>query len=211
MPSMVRWRRFFPAESRPGADRSGPSSVSASIPKACRSPSMCCRTVGAARCSALDGAPTVAFPGNGTITPAEMIENGSPIVVIERSLRPTLGRARAVSRRQRTGHSAHDGRTVREDDHPRRTKCGSRRRASPAVFRARRANFSSMAQPMALEPFQLDPGREVTLKLPGGGGYGDPAARDRRALINDIGQGLVTPEAARVHYGYEERRRAVGA
>ena len=158
----------------------------------------------------LDGAPTVAFPGNGTITPAEIIENGSPIVVIERSLRPDSGGpgqfrggSGQVIRLTAVGQSVKM--TIRPD---------KMRFPAPGIAGGLPGAPGELlldGQPMALEPFQLDPGREVTLKLPGGGGYGDPAARDRRALLNDIGQGLVTPEAARVHYGYEERRRAVGA
>jgi N-methylhydantoinase B len=66
-------------------------------------------------------------------------------------------------------------------------------------------------RPMILEPFQLNPGQEVVLRLPGGGGYGDPLARDCNALLFDISQGLVTAEAARSLYGFEERLMAAGA
>ena len=151
----------------------------------------------------LDGAPTVAFPGNGTITPAEIIENGSPIVVIERSLRPEFcgpgqfrGGSGQVIRLTAVGQSVKM--TIRPD---------KMRFPAPGIAGGLPGAPGELlldGQPMALEPFQLIPGREVTLKLPGGGGYGDPAARDRRALLNDIGQGLVTPEAARVHYGHQE-------
>ena len=37
----------------------------------------------------------------------------------------------------------------------------------------------------------------------GGGGYGDPKRRDRKVLAEEVRNGVVTPEAARVHYGYE--------
>ncbi len=38
----------------------------------------------------------------------------------------------------------------------------------------------------------------------GGGGYGDPAERDRTAIAEDIASGDLTPEAAKRLYGYEE-------
>ena len=40
-----------------------------------------------------DGHSTTAFPGNGTITPVEIIENGGPVLVAERSLRQDSGGA----------------------------------------------------------------------------------------------------------------------
>ena len=35
-------------------------------------------------------------------------------------------------------------------------------------------------------------GRRLILKLPGGGGFGDPAERDPAAIANDTAQGYVT-------------------
>jgi N-methylhydantoinase B len=43
----------------------------------------------------------------------------------------------------------------------------------------------------------------VRLTLPGGGGYGDPAARDRALLEADLRNGYVTMEAARRDYGWQ--------
>lgn len=43
----------------------------------------------------------------------------------------------------------------------------------------------------------------VSLRLPGAGGYGDPRARDRQALLRDIRDGKVTLEGARRDYGVE--------
>jgi 5-oxoprolinase (ATP-hydrolysing)/N-methylhydantoinase A len=43
---------------------------------------------------------------------------------------------------------------------------------------------------------------EVSLTIAGGAGYGDPAARPRDEVARDVRYGLVTPEAARQHYGY---------
>ncbi len=49
---------------------------------------------------------------------------------------------------------------------------------------------------------ELDEGTVFRLNGAGGGGYGDPAKRDRAALENDIAEGYVTLEAAKREYGY---------
>jgi N-methylhydantoinase B len=43
----------------------------------------------------------------------------------------------------------------------------------------------------------------VRLLLPGGGGYGEPAKRDRRLIESDLLNGYVTPAAARRDYGWD--------
>ena len=46
-------------------------------------------------------------------------------------------------------------------------------------------------------------GDVVRLRLPGGGGHGDPARRRRERIEADLEAGYVTPEGARRDYGYE--------
>ncbi len=47
-------------------------------------------------------------------------------------------------------------------------------------------------------------GDRVRLVTPGGGGYGDPAKRDKALVARDLAEGYVSPEAARKHYGHGE-------
>jgi N-methylhydantoinase B len=50
--------------------------------------------------------------------------------------------------------------------------------------------------------FQVVPkGRHLLLKLPGGGGMGDPRERDPALVARDVADGLVSPEAATRDYG----------
>jgi N-methylhydantoinase B len=50
--------------------------------------------------------------------------------------------------------------------------------------------------------FQIIPkGRRLLLKLPGGGGMGDPKERDPALVQRDVEDGLVSPDAARSVYG----------
>ncbi len=52
--------------------------------------------------------------------------------------------------------------------------------------------------------FQVVPkGRRLLLKLPGGGGMGDPAERDPALVARDVADGLVSAEAAKLVYGFD--------
>jgi N-methylhydantoinase B len=42
----------------------------------------------------------------------------------------------------------------------------------------------------------------VRLEQTGGGGYGDPAARPRELVQQDIEDGYISPEMAATQYGY---------
>ena len=153
--------------------------------------------------SGRDGLPTIAFPANGTITPAEILEIGSPLLVLERSLRQDSGGAG----RNRGGL----GQTIR-------LGCVRDRRAKLTI-RPDKMRFPAPGLaggspglpgeltlddlPLALEPFELLPGQVVTMKLPGGGGLGDPRERDAEALRLDVEQGAVSLAAARDLYGIE--------
>jgi N-methylhydantoinase B len=50
--------------------------------------------------------------------------------------------------------------------------------------------------------YELQAGDEFLLQSAGGGGYGDPGKRDRAAIIRDIAEGYISPEAAKRDYGY---------
>jgi len=49
---------------------------------------------------------------------------------------------------------------------------------------------------------QLVPGDKLTFRTAGGGGWGDPRARDRADVARDVAAGLVSAEAAARDYGY---------
>ena len=56
--------------------------------------------------------------------------------------------------------------------------------------------------------FQIIPkGRRLLLKLPGGGGMGDPATRDPALVERDVADGLVSAEAARRVYGASKSQK----
>lgn len=58
--------------------------------------------------------------------------------------------------------------------------------------------------PSKFSGIRLQPGDQVRLAMPGGGGYGDPLARERSLVARDIAEGFVTAERARIDYGFDE-------
>jgi N-methylhydantoinase B len=140
-----------------------------------------------------DGLPTIAFPGNGTITPAEVIENGSPVLLRERSLRPGSGGAG----RQRGGL----GQVIRFtnlSERPIRVtiRPDKLRYPAPGLLGGEPGALGEAeldGHPLPLEPFALARGQEVTLRLPGGGGFGPANERSLAAQQADLATGTFTP------------------
>ncbi len=50
---------------------------------------------------------------------------------------------------------------------------------------------------------ELPPGSVLSVRTPGGGGHGDPADRDREAVLRDLRLGKVSPAAAAERYGVD--------
>jgi N-methylhydantoinase B/oxoprolinase/acetone carboxylase alpha subunit len=57
--------------------------------------------------------------------------------------------------------------------------------------------------PSKFTNIRLEPGDEVLIDSPGGGGYGDPGERDPDRLRRDVEEGFVSEQAARDVYGWE--------
>jgi N-methylhydantoinase B/oxoprolinase/acetone carboxylase alpha subunit len=55
----------------------------------------------------------------------------------------------------------------------------------------------------------LQPGDEVEVNTPGGGGLGDPRNRDRATVRRDVRNGLVSPDAARSAYRLDKDAASV--
>jgi N-methylhydantoinase B/oxoprolinase/acetone carboxylase alpha subunit len=148
-----------------------------------------------------DGLPTIAFPGNGTITPAEIMENGAPLLMLERSLRQDSGGAG----KNRGGLGQTIRFTLRGVTPVKLTVRPDKVRYPAPGLLGGRPGMAGEAwlgdQALPLEPFELKPGAVVTLKLPGGGGIGDPKTRNHRDLRADVDQGLVSERAAEEIYG----------
>jgi N-methylhydantoinase B len=61
--------------------------------------------------------------------------------------------------------------------------------------------FSDGTTPHQKSRTKIDPGKRLHMRYAGGGGYGDPAKRDKDQVRQDIADGYISPAAAKRDYG----------
>jgi N-methylhydantoinase B len=143
-----------------------------------------------------------------TIPPFEILEAAYPVMFTRWALRPDS----AGAGRHRGGLGAVYEIELLEEQADVFLFGERGRYAPPGVVGGRSAALNRFAYhkadgdhtpPMAskMVGIKLVRGERVRLETPGGGGYGDPAARDPAALEADLRLGYVTPEGARRDYG----------
>lgn len=146
-----------------------------------------------------DGLAATSFPGNIAMTPVEMIEAVSPIVVREKALRPDS----AGGGRWRGGLGQTFRFTVRDGiPFVVNTMCDQ---IVEAPYGLAGGNAGEIARyeihgvllPQKKAMVSVPAGGEVVMTLPGGGGCGDPRERDPDRVRDDVADGLVSPERAR--------------
>jgi N-methylhydantoinase B len=150
-----------------------------------------------------DGLSATGFPSGVAGVPAEVVESLTPLIQHRRELRVDSGGAG----RFRGGLGQWTEMGFRGDrpwslsamiDRIRFPGVGldGGRSGSPGEFR-----LGDGAQPQPKALLTLQPGARVFLNPPGGGGYGDPLARDLQRVLEDIVNGYVSIEAAEREYG----------
>ena len=148
-----------------------------------------------------DGLSATAFPSGIRGVPAEVIESISPVVMHKRELRPDSEGAG----RHRGGFGQEMELGVRgEDGGPSWTLSAMYDRTrfpAPGMLGGRDGAAGSVGTTSGetLHPKRqqrIPAGERLVLKLPGGGGYGDPLERDPELVCRDIEDGLVSPEHA---------------
>ena len=98
-----------------------------------------------------------------------------------------------------------------------RTKCApwgihGGKDALPNAIRVERADGTVVAPPNGkIGNISLEPGDVVVVHSGGGGGYGDPHLRARKAVIEDVRRGYVSPESAAKDYGLTAAELSEGA
>jgi N-methylhydantoinase B len=150
-----------------------------------------------------DGISAAAFPSGISGVPAEVIESLSPIVMHRREFRQDSGGAG----RFRGGLGQVMEVSVRGDRSFTLSPLFDRTRFAaqgyaggrPGAFGAIETSTGEVLERKGMREFPA--GTRITLRLPGGGGFGDPYQRDPEAVLEDVRNGLVSPEAARRHYG----------
>ncbi len=154
-----------------------------------------------------DGLSATAFPSGVRNTPVEINEAISPIVIWEKEYRVDSGGAG-----EHRGGLGQVMRITNKEDAPFVMSSMFDRVGHPA--RGRKGGGNGMAGRVYATPPEgaviemkakgrqrVAQRHELTMAMPGGGGYGDPRARDAEKVALDVRDGLVSPEAAARDYG----------
>ncbi len=148
-----------------------------------------------------DGLPTVAFPYNGTVTPVEIAEYQAPILIEHKRLVADSGGAGTWrgGLGQEIAIRALGPRPIVASLRPDKVRFPPPGMMGGACGKA--GHFAVNGEAVPVAPRTLQPGDVYLMRLPGGGGYGDPAGRDPRRLAADVADGYVSAAAAAEAYG----------
>ncbi len=153
----------------------------------------------------LDGMIPVAFPHNSTVTPTEIMETEAPIIMWRKEYRPDAcgaGRRRGGPGQIITVESIAKGPvtlSLRPDKmffNPPGLNGGQPGQVGEVYINGEKIT--------RFPPIQFNPGDIVELRLPGGGGFGDPSLREPERVREDIERGYITPGYAQRWYGVSE-------
>ncbi|MBI3978379.1 MAG: hydantoinase B/oxoprolinase family protein [Chloroflexi bacterium] len=151
-----------------------------------------------------DGLSSTAFPSGVQGVPAEIVEARSPLMIVKREFRIDSGgpgRFRGglghwlVIRGIRAGKPYRFSPFCDRTNNPARG-LGGGLPGAPGVY-----SLSHGQRPNPKATIWVDPGTEIVLGLPGGGGFYDPLERDPELVRADVLNELVSVERARQDYG----------
>ena len=150
-----------------------------------------------------DGLSATAFPSGIMGVPVEAIETAAPLLMRRRELRADSGGAgrfrgglgQVMELEIITGAPANHSCMYDRTGNPAEGLLGGGHGAAGEV------KLSDGTRPHPKSHYILQPGQRVTLKLPGGGGYGAPYERDPQRVLDDVRQGYVSAKAAKRDYG----------
>jgi N-methylhydantoinase B len=157
-----------------------------------------------------DGLSATGFPSGVAGTAAEVTETLAPVLIHRRELRDGSGGAgrhrgglgQTIDLAIRTGRTYGLAATADRTRFPAEGVEGGHAGAPARTVldTGEVLDFKSTRQ--------LPPDRRTVLELAGGGGFGEPFARDPRAVLRDVLNGFVSIDTARDHYGVVIRRLA---
>ena len=150
-----------------------------------------------------DGLSATAFPSGIMGVPVEAIETAAPLLMHRRELRVDSGGAgrfrgglgQVMELEIITGAPANHSCMYDRTGNPAQGLLGGKSGAAGDV------RLTDGSRPHPKSHYVLQPGQRVLLKLPGGGGYGEPFEREPLRVLEDVKQGYVTIVAAERDYG----------
>ena len=150
-----------------------------------------------------DGLNTTAFPSGVGVVPVEITENESPLVFWEKQYRPDSGGPGefrgGLGQRIVIGNSESAPFSVSAATFDRlRNPAAGRGGGRPGAPGAARLASGRVLETKSVHV--VPPGDRLVLDLPGGGGMGDPAQRERDRIQADLTAGLVSEERAARDY-----------
>ncbi|MBI3969109.1 MAG: hydantoinase B/oxoprolinase family protein, partial [Chloroflexi bacterium] len=156
----------------------------------------------------LDGLSCTGFPTNAGSAAVEVMEGAAPIVFWERQYlvdsggpgRQRGGLGQRVVFEFASPEPVVISTTFDRIDHPAVGLFGGLPGAPSALLRNGVETLPGKGRAT------LDLGERLVVHYAGGGGYGPPAERDRALVADDLRNELISPEAARAIYRYEETR-----
>lgn len=161
--------------------------------------------------STKDGLACTAYPGNDNCATVEMMEAVAPIRFTSKAIIPNSG---GVGKFQ--GGGGQDITFEYVSPEPGSISMMSARFNTPAAGllgggpgSLTEYLINSKAVPQNGRQ-DLQPGDIVTIRYPGGGGYGNPAERDARLVARDVDNGLLEPTTASEVYGSAWLEHAAG-
>jgi N-methylhydantoinase B len=150
-----------------------------------------------------DGLNATAFPSGVMTMPVEATEHTGPVIIWRKELRPDSGGAGAqrgglgqvMEVGARAGHEFDLSAMFDRVDHPALGRRGGGAGAPTTIAQDDSTPMKGKGKQFVAQ------GRRVMMAFPGGGGYGDPAARPVAAIKRDLARGYISEQAAADLYG----------
>ncbi len=152
----------------------------------------------------MDGMIPIAFPHNSSVTPVEIMEVRSPVLIKQKEYLPDTsgpGECRGGIGQRMTFQSIAKS-TLTARVRPDKMFCAPPGLAGGSVGRV--GTVLVNGNPIdRFPPIPMKTGDEIELRMPGGGGFGPVSKRPRAAVIDDFFRGYITREGALDDYGVD--------
>ncbi|MFZ4847813.1 MAG: hydantoinase B/oxoprolinase family protein [Caldilinea sp.] len=156
-----------------------------------------------------DGLLPAAYPHNSTVTPTEIIERKCPVIMTRKAMITDSGGA--GERRGGPGQEivlrSIAAKPVMLTIRPDLIRYPAPGLAGGGFGRAAEVLLNGELL-TRFRPIEWKPGDEVVLRVPGGGGFGDPRQRDPAQVFEDVVLGYVSIAEAAATYGVDIQMRA---